>query len=239
MKWHRSFRRAQGFTLLELIAVLMIVAVLAYFFAPRFIDRSGFEDRAFADQLLAGLRYGQKLARTQGRFVCVSLAQDTTTTVAFTQGADANCSDGPVTDAAGNPYIIFSNRPQFIPANTDGSFNMYDELGQPISQPVNGLPVDPSTMTDYGDPSTGRPITNFWFDTEGAPQPFYSNNQPGGINGNGVSGAGYGFFPTIVTNYMANTSNIENQNFNAIAFFDLGITYFSSIPGYTVSPYGQ
>ena len=60
-----------GFTLVELIAVIIIVGILGSFAAARFFGRSSFDSVAFADQAAALLRYAQKVAIAQNRNVYV------------------------------------------------------------------------------------------------------------------------------------------------------------------------
>lgn len=67
-------RGMRGFTLVELIMVLIILGVLAAFAAPRLFDRQNFTSRGFHDETLAILRYAQKTAIAQRRAVCVNLA---------------------------------------------------------------------------------------------------------------------------------------------------------------------
>ena len=68
-----SYRTAGGFTLTELVVVIVIVAILAVFAASRFSSQS-FNTRGFTDQTLAMLRYAQKTAVSQRRTVCVSIS---------------------------------------------------------------------------------------------------------------------------------------------------------------------
>ena len=54
-----------GFTLVELIATLTIIAILAVFAIPRLLDRSSFDSRGFYDQAQAVVRFAQKIAIAQ------------------------------------------------------------------------------------------------------------------------------------------------------------------------------
>ena len=64
---------AAGFTLAELISVIMIVAILMAVAVPRFVTKSGFESRGFYDQAQAVVRYAQKIAIAQRRTLYVNI----------------------------------------------------------------------------------------------------------------------------------------------------------------------
>jgi MSHA pilin protein MshC len=49
----------QGFTIIELVIVIIVLGVLSAVAIPKFVNRSGFEDYAVRDQLIARLRLVQ------------------------------------------------------------------------------------------------------------------------------------------------------------------------------------
>jgi len=64
-------RCARGFTLVELVTIMIIVGVLAVVAIPR-MDTSGFRATEFRDQVVAALRFAQKTAASHRRNVCVA-----------------------------------------------------------------------------------------------------------------------------------------------------------------------
>ena len=61
----------RGFTIIELIVVILIAGIMGVAVMSRFSDRGVFEGRGFLDETQALLRYGQKAAIAQRRTVCV------------------------------------------------------------------------------------------------------------------------------------------------------------------------
>lgn len=66
-------QRARGFTIVEMVVVMVIAGLLAAVAIPRFFQQDSFDARSFADQNVSMLRYAQKLAIAQNRPVFVLL----------------------------------------------------------------------------------------------------------------------------------------------------------------------
>lgn len=88
-----------GFSLVELVTIMVVVGILAAFAIPRFVDRTGFESRGVYDQAQGIVRYAQKLAIAQRQsppkdliFVVIGASS---ISVCY---RDAGCGGGPVID---------------------------------------------------------------------------------------------------------------------------------------------
>ena len=116
----------RGFTLVELVTVMVIAGVLAAVLAPRFFDNNIFQSRGFADQVQATLRYAQKTAIAQRRFVCVAF---TSGSIALTIGSTNACGTPLVPPSGGASYSIAApSNIAFSPTPTDFYF---DATGKP------------------------------------------------------------------------------------------------------------
>lgn len=91
----------RGFTMVELILVMVIAGILAAVAIPRFMGRSSFDTRGFTDQLAATVRFAQKLAIAQRTPVFVQFTA-TDATLCYDAGC-ANFAPGP---GGEKPYTV-------------------------------------------------------------------------------------------------------------------------------------
>jgi len=86
----KSSRRQAGFTLVELIAILMVVGVLAVVAMPKLDAGSSLRNDAARDEALAALRLAGQTALSHRRLVCAEVATGAVTLrIASARGAAA------------------------------------------------------------------------------------------------------------------------------------------------------
>ncbi|MES1980997.1 MAG: GspH/FimT family pseudopilin [Pseudomonadota bacterium] len=157
---HTQFKAvsADGFTLVEMVTMIVIAGVLAAFAAPRFFDRSAFDSRGFYDQLKSTLRYAQKAAIAQNRFVCVDVGSNIVT-LSYDPAAPgaahavADCSGNlPLTSPTGqSPYSTSSHSVSFTGGAPVQFY--FDPLGRPSAAQnftINGYAISVSVEADTG-----------------------------------------------------------------------------------------
>lgn len=131
----------RGFTLVELITVVVLLGIISVVAIPRFFDRGAYDSRAFHDQVISTLRYAQKAAIAQRRFVCVTFAANS---IGLTYGTNSSCTTGAgvLASASGAPYPA-SAQVTFVPTPANFSF---DCLGRP-----RGITLSPGVCGDNVD----------------------------------------------------------------------------------------
>ncbi len=98
--------KTTGFTMIELIVVMIIVGIMAVTVLPRMSLLGGFESVGFRDQTVATLRYAQKTALAQRRIVCVAIAS-----TGLTLTMDTDTPPNGVCEGIGSLTPPFTPRP--------------------------------------------------------------------------------------------------------------------------------
>lgn len=84
----RHRRMSRGFTLVELVMVIILLGVLSIVALPRFGDTEAIRSAVFRDEVVAALRYARTTAVSHRRLVCASVsANGVTLTIAATNPA--------------------------------------------------------------------------------------------------------------------------------------------------------
>ena len=132
--------RARGFTIIELVTVLVIVAALAVFVVPR-LNPEGFDRYGFRQEVLSAARYAQKTAMASSCAVRFNAdaAADRVELHYQAGGNDRDCGTGGFTDPVQNPggsgpFVL--NAPSGVDI-TSGGMVEFDGFGAPS----NGLTV--------------------------------------------------------------------------------------------------
>ena len=82
--------------MVELVVTLVVIGIVAIAIIPRWNGTSGFDERAFRDRVVAGLRYAQKSAIATRRTTCATFSA-APASVSFrvsTNNGAANCAVG-------------------------------------------------------------------------------------------------------------------------------------------------
>jgi len=150
--------RSSGFSLVELVTIIVVLSIIAAFAIPRFVDRTGFESRGLYDQAQGIVRYAQKIAIAQRQsppkppvFVVVETSR---IRVCY----DAACAT-PVTDPTGSALFLAapsSGAVTLSPATTfsfDGSGA--PNFGEQLAISVHSTGVGDINRTFFIEPVTG------------------------------------------------------------------------------------
>lgn len=128
MQRSSPLRAAAGFTLVELVAVLILTAILGVVALPRMVQQSAFDSRGFADSTRAAVQHARRVAIAQRRTACASFDG---VTLGFTQSSNfGGACDLPLADPAGSAPLSV-RPPAGIQLTVSPAAFSFDPLGRP------------------------------------------------------------------------------------------------------------
>lgn len=154
--------RRRGFTLTELVVVIVVIGILGATAAGRLIDRNQTDSASYADQVAGLLRHAQKVAIVQNRDVWVRL-DASGISLCYTQACPAsarvrapgnNNSETPNTSTVcGDATWACEAPPAGIALATTSTF-YFDAVGKPFAS-TNVSPTSVSTFSTLAVAVTG------------------------------------------------------------------------------------
>ena len=139
----------QGYTIVELVLVIVILGIIGTVAGPRFFSSSDFDERAYYDELASALRYGQKVAVASG---CPVRATIATSSYALTQqsalSGHCNPSDSsyPVAVLLPSGEAVTGNAPSGVSVTPATTF-VFDAEGRTSLGTDASLSVSGTTLT--------------------------------------------------------------------------------------------
>lgn len=158
---HRTLWRlssfSDGFTLVELVVVLVLLSVLGAVGMPRFFNQQTFIEWGFTDEVTAALRYAHKLAIASGCDTAVIMASGS-----YELKQRATCDGGNFTQAVLLPGGSSSGYTGIVPSGiTLSGIDLYfDASGRPWDR-ASGAALSSLTTVSVGsrsiavEPETG------------------------------------------------------------------------------------
>ncbi|MFQ2274820.1 Tfp pilus assembly protein FimT/FimU [Aeromonas hydrophila] len=131
--------RSDGFTLIELVIVILLLGILSAFAVPKWLGKGGFETQTLRDELLTRLRLVQTMNMHEPVDRCTQLVVEASRFAHITLAVTgAACPvPGPMTGWSGNQRTrgrpVTPSAGMTISLNNNSSFVIrFDQLGRPL-----------------------------------------------------------------------------------------------------------
>lgn len=144
-------RRLRGFTMVELITIMIILGILAAVALPRLDSATSFRSLEFRDRVIAALRYAHKTATSHRRLVCATLTPTSAAlTIDETVPKNGTC-DGGLTIPGGTTSSISATQDGFGSAPTPST--LYFQPDGRVTSDISG-----NTITDFANTVDGSTV---------------------------------------------------------------------------------
>jgi len=137
--------RSRGFTLIELVTVILLLGAVSVFALPRLMDRTGLDAAAFEQELKAAFRHARALASASGCEVQVRVTAGEYGVFLRADAAGQSCGSGGFTQAARQPVRGGAYQGTVPSGLTVGALTVtFDGLGRSSGGSIS---VGPRTIT--------------------------------------------------------------------------------------------
>ena len=136
--------RSHGFTLIELVVVIVLMGILGAIAASRMLTSQGFASRGFYDEAQAVVRYAQKTAIAWRRSIVVCIETDKVSAISNSDCATPTYVPHPVNPA--NP-LKTTTAPSGVTLSPTGSFS-FDGQGRPSPNTGTTITVNSTNADD-------------------------------------------------------------------------------------------
>jgi prepilin-type N-terminal cleavage/methylation domain-containing protein len=128
----------KGFTLIELITVMLVLGILSTFAASRFFSRSAFDEAGFTQESLSAVRYAQKLAIASGCDIRITFTVNSIALEQWIDSGNNSCDVNapapvitPVAKPGGGNFTI--QAPNNVTVTASLAVFYFDQIGIPFS----------------------------------------------------------------------------------------------------------